>query len=145
MTRFFSKLARSSQGPRWNGCGFLRAAAELANLGQNLLQQKKWTGAESVLRDSLAIFEKKQPDTWWTYRTRAQLGGALLGQKRYSTAEPLLLEGYKGMKRHKGMTQPQFRKVRLTEAVERLVTLYEAIGNKEVAAKWRKELKGQRK
>ena len=32
MTRFFSKLARSSQGPRWNGCGFLRAAAELANM-----------------------------------------------------------------------------------------------------------------
>ena len=31
MTRFFSKLGRSSQGPRWNGCGFLRAAAELAN------------------------------------------------------------------------------------------------------------------
>ena len=27
MTRFFSKLGRSSQGPRWNGCGFLRAVA----------------------------------------------------------------------------------------------------------------------
>jgi AcrR family transcriptional regulator len=32
MTRFFSKLGRSSQGPRWNGCGFLRAVAELANM-----------------------------------------------------------------------------------------------------------------
>ena len=32
MTRFFSKLGKSSQGPRWNGCGFLRAAAELANM-----------------------------------------------------------------------------------------------------------------
>ena len=32
MTRFFLKLARSSQGPRWNGCGFMRATAELANM-----------------------------------------------------------------------------------------------------------------
>lgn len=32
MARFFSKLARASQGPRWNGCGFLRATAELANM-----------------------------------------------------------------------------------------------------------------
>ena len=32
MARFFSKLARASQGPRWNGCGFIRAVAELANM-----------------------------------------------------------------------------------------------------------------
>ena len=32
MARFFAKLARASQGPRWNGCGFLRATAELANM-----------------------------------------------------------------------------------------------------------------
>ena len=32
MTRFFSKFARASQGPRWNGCGFIRATAELANM-----------------------------------------------------------------------------------------------------------------
>jgi AcrR family transcriptional regulator len=32
LARFFSKLARASHGPRWNGCGFTRAAAELANM-----------------------------------------------------------------------------------------------------------------
>jgi AcrR family transcriptional regulator len=32
MVRFFSRLARASQGPRWNGCGFMRATAELANM-----------------------------------------------------------------------------------------------------------------
>ena len=32
MTRYFSKLAISSQRPRWNGCGFLRAAAEMATM-----------------------------------------------------------------------------------------------------------------
>ena len=33
-----------------------------------------------------------------------------------------------------------FRKVRLTEALGRLVQLYEATDNKDEAAKWRKEL-----
>jgi|SRR5215468_5446997 len=32
MVRFFSKLASASQGPRWNGCGFMRATAEFANM-----------------------------------------------------------------------------------------------------------------
>jgi AcrR family transcriptional regulator len=32
MALFFSKLARASEGPRWNGCGFMRATAELANM-----------------------------------------------------------------------------------------------------------------
>jgi AcrR family transcriptional regulator len=32
MARFFSKLAKASQRPRWNGCGFMRAVAELADL-----------------------------------------------------------------------------------------------------------------
>lgn len=28
----FTQLARSSRGPKWKGCGFLRTAAELANM-----------------------------------------------------------------------------------------------------------------
>jgi AcrR family transcriptional regulator len=32
MARFFSKLASASQGPHWNGCGFMRATAELTNM-----------------------------------------------------------------------------------------------------------------
>lgn len=32
MARFFSKLARASQRPRWNGCSFMRATAELSHM-----------------------------------------------------------------------------------------------------------------
>ncbi len=35
---------------------------------------------------------------------------------------------------------PASAKVRLTEALERLVQLYEAMGKKDDAARWRKEL-----
>jgi outer membrane protein assembly factor BamD (BamD/ComL family) len=67
------------------------------------------------------------------------LGGALLGQKKYADAEPLLLAGYEGMKKREAKIPPQ-GKGRVTEAVERLVQLYEATGKKDEAAKWRKEL-----
>jgi hypothetical protein len=51
------------------------------------------------------------------------VGGALLGQKRYDEAEPLLLKGYDGMKQRSANIPPQ-AKERLTEAAERLLLLY---------------------
>jgi hypothetical protein len=67
------------------------------------------------------------------------LGAALLGQKKYTDAEPLLKGGYQGMKQRQDKIPPQ-SKSRLRMALELLVELYEATGNKDEAAKWRKEL-----
>jgi len=50
------------------------------------------------LKECLAIREKKEPNNWRTFNTKSMLGGALLGQKNYADAEPLLLAGYEGMK-----------------------------------------------
>ncbi len=114
-------------------------AGALASLGLNLLHQKKWRDAEPLLRECLAIREKNQPDAWRTYNTKSLLGGALLGQKKYADAEPLLLAGYAGMKQREAKI-PATPKARLTEALERLVQLYEAMDKKDAAAMWRKEL-----
>ena len=73
------------------------------------------------------------------------LGGALLGQKKYADAEPLLLAGYEGMKQREKTIPPQDKDLRLREALERLVQLYEATDKKDEAAKWRKELDTQKK
>jgi hypothetical protein len=108
-------------------------------LGLNLLRQGRYTDAEGVLRQCLAIRTKQIPDTWLTFNTRAQLGGALLGQKKYAEAGPLLLEGYQGMKKREA-TIPAAAKVRLIEALERLVQLDEATNNPARAAQWRKAL-----
>ena len=54
--------------------------------------------AESLAREALAILEKQRPDDWFTFDTRSLLGGGLLGQQKYADAEPLLLQGYEGMK-----------------------------------------------
>ena len=93
-----------------------------------------------MLRECLAIRQKKEPDEWRVFNTRSMLGAALLGQNKHGDAEPLLLKGYEGMeKRAAGIPGP-IRKARLTEAVERLIALYEATGQSGEAARWRKEL-----
>jgi tRNA A-37 threonylcarbamoyl transferase component Bud32 len=114
-------------------------AGELATLGWNLLQQRKWTAAEAVLRDCLAIREQKQPDAWSTFNTRSLLGSALLGRKQYADAEPLLLQGYEGLKQREAQILPAMRP-RLADALERLVQLYDALDKPEKAAEWRKKL-----
>ena len=50
-----------------------------------------------------------------------------------------MLQGYEGMKQREATIPPQ-GKVRLTEALDRLVRLYEATGQKDKAAEWRKKL-----
>jgi tetratricopeptide (TPR) repeat protein len=112
---------------------------ELAPLGRSLLLQGKYADAEALLRECLAIREKTQPDAWNTFSTRSTLGGSLLGQKKYAEAESLLLAGYKGMKQREEKIPPR-SKSDLTEALERLVQLYDALGQKEKAAEWRKKL-----
>ncbi len=63
----------------------------------------------------------------------------LLGQKKYAEAEPLLVQGYEGMKAREAKIPPQSKK-RLTEAAERIVQLYDAWGKPDQAAEWRKRL-----
>src|SRR5439155_45321 len=59
---------------------------ELSTLAHCLLLQKKWSDAEPVLRQCLALREKLEPDTWTTFNTRSMLGGALLGRQKYAEA-----------------------------------------------------------
>jgi len=113
-------------------------AGTLANLGKNLLNQRKWSEAEPAIRECLAIRQKALPDDWSRFNAMSMLGGSLLGQARYSEAEPLLLAAFEGMKTRKDKIPPQ-GKTRLAEASERVVELYEALGQPEKAAEWRKK------
>src|SRR5262249_37487365 len=113
-------------------------AAALALLGLNLLRQQKHAEAEQALRACLPLRARLQPDAWTTFNVKSMLGDALLGQKQYAAAEPLLVEGYEGLKQREAKIPPQ-GKVRLTEALERLVRLYDAWGRKDQAAQRRKE------
>jgi serine/threonine protein kinase/tetratricopeptide (TPR) repeat protein len=118
-------------------------AKSLAESGRMLLLVKAYADAEPLLRECLAVREKTQPDLWNTFTAKSMLGGALLGQKKYAEAEPFLVAGYQGMDQREA-TIPVQAKDRLTEALERLVQLYEATGKLEDAARWRKELESRK-
>jgi tetratricopeptide (TPR) repeat protein len=121
-----------------SGADSLPYADELAGLGSNLSRQGKFADAEQVLLECLTIREKKRAVAWFIFEAQSRLGAARLGQKKYADAEEALLKGYEGMKRQK-VVSAQFR-VRLLEAAEDLVKLYEAMDKKDEAARWRKEV-----
>jgi eukaryotic-like serine/threonine-protein kinase len=119
-------------------------AEELACIGLLLVKNAQYLEAGKRLRQSLAIREKKEPGVWTTFNTQSMLGAALLGEKNYAEAEPLLRQGYEGMKERENKI-PAHKKFRLTEALERLVQFYDAWDKPDEAAKWRKELEKTKK
>ena len=72
---------------------------DLAFLGRSLVKQEKWSAAEPILRECLAIREKTMPDNWLRFNAMALVGASLLGQAKYADAEPLLVAGYQGLLR----------------------------------------------
>jgi tetratricopeptide (TPR) repeat protein len=151
---YFERLKQYDQAEVWqrkwlavvkerSGADSLPFATELALLGLNLLKQKRWTDAEAMLRDCLAIREKKQPDDWTTFIARSMLGEALNGQQKRADAEQLLLQGYEGMKQRVARI-PIEGKPRVAEALERLVQLYDAWSKPDQATRWRRELESEK-
>jgi Tfp pilus assembly protein PilF len=116
-----------------------RLANIQAAVGKDLLKHEQYAEAEGILAECLKIRAEKQPDEWTTFNTQSLLGGSLAGQKKYAEAEPLLKQGYDGLKQREAKIPPQWRRVRLTEALDRLVQLYDAWGKPDQAARWRAE------
>jgi hypothetical protein len=111
-------------------------ASDLAVLSHDLLEQARWSEAEPLLRESLAIREKSIPDDYRRFNSMSLLGGALLGQGKHTEAEPLVIGGYEGMKARQAKI-PATGALYLSEAAERVVRLYEAWDKPEKAAEWR--------
>jgi hypothetical protein len=103
------------------------------------MKRAKWTEAEPLLPECLAIRARAAPDDWSRFNTMSLLGEALLGQGRYAEAEPLVVPGYEGMKAREAAISPQGRP-RLFEAAERVVRLYEAWGKPGQATAWKSKL-----
>ena len=79
------------------------------------------------------------PNDWSRFHSESLLGESLLGQKKFDEAKPLLIEGYEGMKEREAKI-PAPLKHHLTEAGERVVRLYEAMGRTDRADEWRRKL-----
>jgi serine/threonine protein kinase len=121
--------------------GQMAVANTLAYLSLNLQLQNRPAEAEPLAREALARYEGSQArDLEWqlSYFT-SLLGGALLGQKKYADAEPLLLQGYSGMKDAQATMVVPFY-FRLTDAGERVVRYYEVTNQPEKAREWREKV-----
>ncbi len=98
--------------------------------------QEQHGDAERIAREAIAIDQIEQ---YRCFYWMSVLGAALLGQKKYADAEPLLLQGYEGMRQ----LQTGFRagdRHLLTDAGERVVHFYEVTGQAEKAREWRQKL-----
>ena len=110
----------------------------MASSGLILIEKKCFTEAEPLLRECLATREKMYLDLWTTFNTQSLLGGALLGQKKYAEAEPLLLKGYEGMKQRE-KSIPASSRIRLSQALDRLIELFTATNKPDEVKKWQAE------
>jgi len=117
----------------------MSSAGHLSNWGNSLLHRNEYLQAEPLLREALAIHEQFLPEDWTTFYVKSLLGEALLGQQKFAEAEPLLLDGYTGVKSRESNV-PATNKDLLVSAAQRLVALYTAWGKPEEAARWREEM-----
>jgi serine/threonine protein kinase len=111
----------------------------LNNLARADLDARRWPEAEAAARDCLGIRTRKQPDDWLRFHTMSQLGAALAGQKKDAEAEPLLVDGYEGLKSREARIPAPSRNS-LADAGARIVAFYEARGQPDKASGWRKRL-----
>lgn len=110
----------------------------LTTYGKVFFDFDEYGEAEKLLRESLSLRETLGADIWTTYSTKALLGQTLVGLKRYSDAEPLLLAGYDGMERHEAII-PKTVQSQLPETLDRMIEMYTALNNPEQVKKWQTE------
>jgi eukaryotic-like serine/threonine-protein kinase len=114
------------------------AAGTSADVALAYVSQGKFVESERFAREALEFFSKEQSDDWSRFRAEIVLGASLAGEKKYAEAEPLLIEGYQGMvARKERIAVPDW--YHLDRAREWIVQLYQAWGNPEKAAEWKKK------
>lgn len=113
----------------------LAAAADLALARYS---QGKFSESELLAREIMESEKKVQPDDWERFNAESLLGASLAGQKKYAEAEPLLLEGYKGMLARKDrIAVPDW--YYMNRGRDWIVKLYQAWGKPEKGTEWTKD------
>jgi tetratricopeptide (TPR) repeat protein len=107
--------------------------------GQCLLKMKKFDDAVVLLRECLNLRSHRNPEDWWVYHTKSQLGQALTGLHKYSEAEALLLEAQRKLADRQAKIPARYHR-HIADAGQALVDLYEASGNSVQADAWRKKI-----
>jgi eukaryotic-like serine/threonine-protein kinase len=113
--------------------------ASAADLALAYVSQGKFAESEPLAREAMEVNRKNRPDDWHGFHAESLLGASLAGEKKHAEAEPLLLEGYRGMLARKDRIAVPDRYY-LQLAHQWLVQLYKDWGNPQKAAQIAKEL-----
>jgi serine/threonine protein kinase/tetratricopeptide (TPR) repeat protein len=108
-------------------------------LALSLVLQERYAEAVPIAREAAGLYAKHAPNHARRFYYEGVLGAALLGQKKYAEAEPVLLQAYQGMKRWERMSPLVISG--MAEVVGWIVKLYEATNQPEKARAWREKLK----
>ena len=110
-------------------------ASMLGFLAANLQLQKRYEEAEPLARKAVAMQERHDLKRYYWVSV---LGAVLLGQQKYAEAEPLLLQGYGGLKMDETI-HPAVRRRRI-EVGGWIVRFYEATNKPDQARLWREKV-----
>jgi len=101
-------------------------------LGLTLTRTNRAIEGEPYLREALATRKRIRPKGDATiYDTQSALGECLCAQQRFADAEPLLIEGYEGLKATVGEQNRH-----TIEARKRLANLYQGWGKADIAGRF---------
>lgn len=112
----------------------------LTTLGQFQLAAGNPAEAEAYLRAGLAARDARLADSWKAFEAKSWLGEALVQQNRNDEAEPLLIEGYEGMKARFSKIA-RVERARLPSSLDRILDFYAAAGREDEMFRWNAERK----
>jgi eukaryotic-like serine/threonine-protein kinase len=108
-----------------------------ADLALDDISLGNFAQAEPLAREVLEKDKKVKPDDLQRFFAESFLGASLAGEKKYTDAEPLLLEGYQGLVTRKARMLTPSDRLELEHVREWIVQLYQASGKPGKAAEWK--------
>jgi serine/threonine protein kinase/tetratricopeptide (TPR) repeat protein len=134
-----SFAAQALAGRRHNlGAEHPKAIASETDLALAYESEGRFTQSEALAREAEGIEKTKRPDDWLRFWSESLVGASLVGETRYAEAEPLLIEGYRGMVERKDHV-PAAKRGDLNSARVWIVQMYQAWGKPVKAAEWRRQ------
>jgi serine/threonine protein kinase len=106
----------------------------------SLNQLSRWSEAEPLAREAVDLRQDLMPDEWGYFNALSHLGESLLGQEKFSEAEPLLKDAYLGLKQRVDRIPRTNKTQLLREAGSRLVKLYKSLKQLEEVSRWQTDL-----
>jgi len=107
-------------------------------LTQTYLSEQKYAEAEAEGRSTLNFYERRFPEDLIRFEITGLLGAALIGQMKYSAAEPLLQAAVDQLQQQEAKVPNTVRPL-LRTTIDQLIEIYTKTNQPENLAKWQAE------